>query len=136
MARPYSKLQSIGPTREKVVKTKKVYQLKRTRLKQKAKRPTGELALFEEIWKERAHKSEVSGEPLVPKGHMLWINQFSHVLPKGLYKVFRLDKRNVLLKTSHEHHMWGTQTDKLKGLPEWQWVFQLAEALRIEANNK
>ena len=43
--------------------------------------------------------------------------------PKGLYKKYRLNKENIVLKTVDEHYQWGNQRHKLKNKPEWQWIF-------------
>ena len=72
---------------------------------------------FMEIWNERPHKSEVSGEPLgdEPLAHF-----FSHVCGKGAHPSIRYEKRNIMLMTLDEHHTWdfgnplGVQWDKVK----------------------
>ncbi len=67
------------------------------------KKSTGELKLFKEIWEEREHKSELSGDPLLPFGHYLWICQFLHICPKSTYPHYRLRKENIILGTVDEH---------------------------------
>ena len=71
---------------------------------------TGELELFKKIWEERPHVSEVSGKPLGNFKPMY----FSHVLTKGAYPGFRLNKDNIVLKTEHEHQLWefGTREQR------------------------
>ena len=96
---------------------------------QKVRKPTGELILFKEIYEERGPYSQISGEYVE---FNVWC--FSHILPKGNYSRFRLDKRNIIIKTPQEHHAWHTETHKLKLLPEWKWVFELYEQLKIEYN--
>lgn len=59
--------------------------------------------LFEYIWETRPHVSEISGKPLVPKGHMMWHWQLAHVLPKGAYPKYRLNPDNIMLMTWEEH---------------------------------
>ena len=59
--------------------------------------------LFDYIWETREHKSELSGQPLLPKGHLKWHWQFLHVLPKGSYPSEKLNPNNVLLGTVYEH---------------------------------
>lgn len=59
--------------------------------------------LFEKIWEERPHISEVSGKPLYPKGHFLWHWQFAHVLSKGAYPRYKLREENILLMLPEEH---------------------------------
>ena len=58
--------------------------------------------LFDYIWETREHLSELTGEPLLPKGHPKWHWQFLHVLPKN-YKKFAFDPRNILLGLPEEH---------------------------------
>ena len=95
----------------------------------KKRNSTGELILFKEIYEERGPYSQISGEYVE---FNVWC--FSHILPKGNYSRFRLDKRNIIIKTPQEHHAWHTETHKLKLLPEWKWVFELYEQLKIEYN--
>jgi len=59
--------------------------------------------MFNYIWETREHKSELSGLPLLPKGHFQWHWQFLHVLPKGTYPKWKLNPDNVLLGTVAEH---------------------------------
>lgn len=93
------------------------------------------MALFNEIWKERLHKSEIDGTDLLPKGHKLWHWQFSHLLPKGLYKKSKFDKENIVLKTVQQHQDWQFHIQKLRGKEEWKWVFEKYEALKEAYNN-
>lgn len=102
----------------------------------------GKLELFNEIWEERAHVSEVNGSPLLPKGHNKWHWQFSHILPHGRYPEFELDKRNILLKTLEQHILWGEHIDKIVDrdgnvfLPEWEKVVKLRDELKQEYYSK
>ncbi len=59
--------------------------------------------LFKEIWNERPHVSELSGDPLLPPGHFQHHWQFLHVLPKGTYPKWKLEKKNIILGTVDEH---------------------------------
>lgn len=59
--------------------------------------------LFDQIWSERPHLSEVSGKPLLYKGHSLWHWQFAHVLSKGAYPSLKLDPENIMLMLPEEH---------------------------------
>jgi len=91
-----------------------------------------EIAVYNEIWSERVHRSEVSGEPLLPKGHPMWHWQFSHCIGKGCYGKFKYDKRNIILKTPDEHILWENYKHKIRDNPKWKWVFELEEALKQE----
>jgi serine/threonine protein kinase len=59
--------------------------------------------LFDYIWESRPHISELSGKPLLPKGHFKWHWQFLHILPKGSYPHFKLNPENILLGLPDEH---------------------------------
>lgn len=59
--------------------------------------------MFDWIWEDRLHKSELSGLPLYPKGHFKWHWQFLHVLPKGTYPHYKLNSDNILLALPDEH---------------------------------
>ena len=91
--------------------------------------------LFNEIWSEREHRSEIDGSQLLPKGHKLWHCQFSHILPHGLYARFEYDKRNIILKTVEQHQLWQFHVDRIKDKEEWKWVFDLRDSLKEEYNN-
>jgi hypothetical protein len=59
--------------------------------------------LFNHIWETRPHISELSGLPLLPKGHPQWHWQFIHVLGKGPYPSYKLREENILLGLPEEH---------------------------------
>ena len=56
--------------------------------------------LFLEIWKERKHYSEVSGDYL---GSEALSTFFHHILPKNKYPELQYDKSNIILLTLPEH---------------------------------
>lgn len=94
------------------------------------------MALFNEIWKERLHKSEIDGTDLLPKGHKLWHFQFSHLLPHGLYKKSKFDKENIVLKTVEQHQLWQFHTNRIRSKDEWRWVFDKYDELKQIYNKK
>lgn len=100
--------------------------------KYKKREPTGELQMFLEIWNERPKVSEVSGKQLLPLGHKLWINQFSHILPKGTYGKFRLRKDNIKMVLPDEHDMWEHHKSEIRDADIWRWVFIKADELKEE----
>ena len=55
---------------------------------------------FMEIWNERKHYSEVSGEYL---GSEALSTFFHHILPKSKYPDVAYDKSNIILLTLDEH---------------------------------
>ena len=59
--------------------------------------------LFNHIWETREQVSELSGKPLLFKGHFQWYWQFLHVLPKGTYPKYKLNPDNIILALPEEH---------------------------------
>lgn len=68
------------------------------------KRDVGEILemqeVFLQIWKERPHKSEVSGTSLGKEPLTVF---FHHILPKEKYPQARFDEHNIILLTLDEH---------------------------------
>ncbi len=62
--------------------------------------PNTDHITFKEIWKERPHKSEISGTYLGKEALSLY---FHHILPKSKYPQFRNLKENIILLTANEH---------------------------------
>ncbi len=60
--------------------------------------------MFNCIWQNRPHVSELSGAILLPKGHFQWHWQFLHILPKGSYPKYKLNPDNIILGTPEEHN--------------------------------
>jgi hypothetical protein len=75
------------------------------------RKPTGELELYNQIWRDRPHISQFSGEKLIEMN----VCFFLHVLPKSNYPKFRLYKPNIWLGTFDEHYI---QTN----LPREKWI--------------
>ena len=59
--------------------------------------------LFNYLWETRPHFSELSGKPLLPKGHFMWHWQMLHILPKGSYPKWKLEPKNIILALPDEH---------------------------------
>lgn len=91
---------------------------------------TGELALFKEIWGERPHESEISGEAIWEFSPV----NFAHILPKGTYGKYRLNKDNIVIMAFHEHMMFDHETHKAKADKRFDWVFEKKERLKAEYN--
>lgn len=74
------------------------------------KKGVTEMDIFLEIWAERPHVSELSGNPLLygPDNVKMWVRQFLHVLNKLRFPSLRLDKRNIMLGTPEEHDRQNT----------------------------
>lgn len=120
------------PKPEKVEKKKKPYKFK--------KKPTGEAKIFEEIWNERPHVSQISGEPI----HEPMPINFLHVLAKGQnkYPKFILNKQNIILGTDAEHHIWDNarhliskKNDETKYY-NWKMMLELEESLKQQYKEK
>lgn len=91
-------------------------------VKKPKKKKRSMLEFFLEIWDERPHKSEISGDPLLPKGHPKWHFQFLHVLGKQAFPKFKLEKWNIILALPGEHddqeqyEIFRNRRDELKEL--------------------
>lgn len=109
------------PKPEKVFKEKKAYKFK--------KEPTGEAAVFAQIWKERPHKSQISGKEIKEAT----ATNFLHVLPKAKnkYPEFKLLKQNIVLGTKEEHFIWDNARHKAVG-KDWDFMYALEHALKIK----
>jgi hypothetical protein len=91
-----------------------------------------QMAFFQEIWAERDHVSEVSGQWL---GDDLDVRTMSHLLPKGAYRRYKFDPRNIVLLTADEHELWHLKgPDFLRQFDSWKPVCDLYFELRDEAN--
>ncbi len=108
------------PKPEKKIKVKKQYRY--------VKKATGEKAVFEEIWNERPHISQISGEPIIDPTP----TNFLHVLPKAQnkYPLFKLNKQNIILGTEDNHYDWDHNRAGIQNDPAWQWVFELEASLK------
>jgi hypothetical protein len=87
--------------------------------------------MFKEIWNEREHKSFVSGELL---GHYAKPHFFAHVLSKGAYPRYRLNKDNIVLLTMEEHYLFdhGSMDQRDKTGLDWQPLYDLKDELKIK----
>lgn len=111
------------------VKGKVSKPIQKTAIKKRFKKPTGEYAMFIEIWNERPHYSEVSGRYL---GDEMNVQYMSHILSKGAYPGFRLNPDNIMLKTAEEHAEWEFgNTDH----PMWDKVKEKKEQLKYKYYN-
>lgn len=95
------------------------------------RKPTGELEFFKKLWNEREHKSFISNEYL---GNRFNVNYMFHILPKGSYPKYRLNPENIIFSTTTEHVNWHICRDKLRGIKEWDKVFELYERLKGRYN--
>ena len=59
--------------------------------------------LYEYIWNNRPHVSEVSGLPLLYPNHFQFHWQFAHVLNHGRYPHYKFNPDNIMLMLPEEH---------------------------------
>jgi hypothetical protein len=100
------------------------------------KKATGEGFVFKGIWgslEPEERVSFVTGKPL-PNQHDMYAYHFSHVLSKARnrYPMFKLYKKNIVLKALGEHMMWEYHKSKIKDDPKWEHVFKLEADLKAE----
>jgi hypothetical protein len=92
-----------------------------------------ELEMFHQIWNERSHVCQFTGENLDDTG--LWINCFAHILPKGKFPLFKFNPENVRLVYPEFHRIIdrGTKADRLKH-PTWDFKFwdELVQEMKTE----
>ena len=62
---------------------------------------TGELKVFMEIWSERPHKCFITGDRITNPSPPV----FAHVLGKGGYPKYRLEKFNIVLMLPDIHRL-------------------------------
>jgi hypothetical protein len=85
-----------------------------------------QVELFRWVWENRPHRSEISGDPL---GYEMNAWFFAHVLPKGSYRLSKLDHKNIVLMTPEEHTLYDHQTDKARKDVRYDWLFLYREHL-------
>lgn len=101
------------------------------------RKPSGERALFIQLYAKCKGKSQVSGEPLLSPEHPMFHFQGSHLLPKGTYPDYRLDERNIIMVTADEHKLWHDKGPE--GLvTTWGWIEHVSTYYRLkeEAHRK
>ncbi len=99
------------------------YQYKPKVKKIKIKSEESQVELFNRIWNNRPHKSELSGESLEKyHGTDLWYSCFLHLLPKSHYGRYKYSEENIILGTPNEHKLidQGTSDQRLE-YPEVNW---------------
>jgi hypothetical protein len=96
----------------------------------------GELEMFHEIWNERNHTCEFTGENLeLIYATEWWVSCFAHILPKGRFPLFKLNKENIRLVYPEFHTIvdQGTKADRLKH-PTWDFTYwdELVQMMKAE----
>lgn len=88
------------PLNSKKKPLKKISTSREKQLTQKAAELEKMHQFFNDIWNNRFHISEVSGDRL---GHEPLTVYFHHILPKSKYKIAKFDEDNIILLTFDEH---------------------------------
>lgn len=85
-----------------------------------------------EVWDERPHECEVCELPIVEPAPI----NFSHLLPRGSYRKYKRDHRNLVIKCGGCHDKWHAfGPESLQVDPRWKKVCALYFQLHREANN-
>jgi hypothetical protein len=110
--------------------------LKRTPLRKKFPKNTGQLKTFNEIWNERAHYCQVCRDEL----KVFNKDFFSHLLPKKNYTYYINNKENIWLMCCNRrnkcHDLWHNATKEMKKEEMWISVFREYDRLKTEYNIK
>lgn len=118
--------------KNKPIVSTSINSFKEKKIKAKSK-ASGQLALFKEIWNERAHVSELSGDKI----SMFDIYCFHHILTKAAYPKFLLFKPNIIILTRAEHRMVHDHSfeDLIKKDIRWAEVERKYNILKSMYNN-
>jgi hypothetical protein len=93
--------------------------------KQKPKKEQKDM--FLQIWEEREHISELSGEYLGEEPNVWY---FAHILGKGAYPQAKHDKENIMLVTQKEHWELDQNTHKAKANSLYKPFFDKQQELK------
>lgn len=89
--------------------------------------------LFLEIWAERDHISELSGQYLGDEPNAFF---FAHILGKGAYPKLKFSKENIMLVTQDEHWQLDQNTHLSKLNELYKPFFDRAEMLKEKLHNQ
>lgn len=75
---------------------------------------TNQKQMFDFVWSTREHKCQISGSnlDLVPENRRHWT--MAHIIPKGLYPMFKLNPDNILLISPEAHQLVDNFTEDLR----------------------
>jgi hypothetical protein len=106
--------------------------VKRSFIKPKPRKTTGEYTLFLKIYAERKGICQITGEQ-IPFN----INSFLHILGKGAYPSLRLLENNILMVKSEIHHLYDNSSKEklLEKYPRAYIIYELKDKLRYEYYN-
>lgn len=118
--------------KNKPIVSTSINSFKEKKIKAKSK-ASGQLTLFKEIWNERAHVSELSGDKI----SMFDVFCFHHILTKAAYPKFLLFKPNIIILTRAEHRMVHDHSfeDLIKKDMRWAEIERRYNILKTMYNN-
>ena len=118
--------------KNKPIVSTSINSFKEKKIKAKSK-ITFQLALFKEIWNEREHVSELSGDKI----SMFDVFCFHHILTKAAYPKFLLFKSNIIILTRSEHRMVHDHSfeDLIKKDIRWAEIERRYNILKTMYNN-
>ena len=118
--------------KNKPIVSTSINSFKEKKIKAKSK-ASGQLALFKEVWNERAHVSELSGDKI----SMFDVFCFHHILTKAAYPKFLLFKPNIIILTRAEHRMVHDHSfeDLIKKDIRWAEIERRYNILKTMYNN-
>ena len=118
--------------KNKPIVSTSINSFKEKKIKAKSK-ITFQLALFKEIWNEREHVSELSGDKI----NMFDVFCFHHILTKAAYPKFLLFKSNIIILTRAEHRMVHDHSfeDLIKKDIRWAEIERRYNILKTMYNN-
>lgn len=100
---------------------------KESQIGKRTKNKKSQIELFQEIWNEREHVSELSGKYLGDEMNA-WF--FAHILSKGSNPQLKYNKENIMLLTQDEHWQVDQNTHLAKQDPLYKPFFDKAEKLK------
>lgn len=118
--------------KNKPIVSTSINSFKEKKIKAKSK-ASGQLTLFKEVWNERAHVSELSGDKI----SMFDVFCFHHILTKAAYPKFLLFKPNIIILTRAEHRMVHDHSfeDLIKKDIRWAEIERRYNILKTMYNN-
>jgi hypothetical protein len=103
---------------------------------------TGEKEIFDQIWMDRPHISEISGIQLHQYVPTYYLNLFAHILCKKDYPKIRLLPENIMLLTPNEHYLFDVKQEKDRQeyaemiykkfgkIVQWEYLYAKRDALK------
>lgn len=101
-------------------------------IKNKTRKPTGELKLFLRIYSTRNGRCQITSEQ-IPFN----VSSFAHILPKGAYPGYRLNPNNIIMVKTRIHELYDTSSKEklLSEFPEASVIYEIKDKLRYEYYN-